>query len=199
MMNALALALVLALSLASYSPALAANASESPVMKPLPVGQTFPDLTFTNPVSAKEAQELGAGTGGKPVRVSDIKAQAVIFVVYSMYCPFCQREAPELNKLHSLIKSRGLSGKLKLVGMGAGNSPFEVNVFREKFSSPFPLLADQDFSAYKILGQVGTPYYYILKRQEKDFVIVDSQLGCMTSAEAFLDGVVEKTGVTKGK
>lgn len=198
-MKALALSLVLALSVLAHSQALAAQASESPFMKPLPAGQAFPDLTFTDPISDKEAQDLGAGAGGKPVRLADVKAQAVIFVVYSMYCPFCQREAPELNKLHALIKSRGLSDNLKLVGMGAGNSPFEVNVFREKFSTPFTLLADQDFNAYKALGQVGTPYFYVLKRQGNGFVIADGQLGCMTSAEAFLDGVVEKTGLPKGK
>jgi peroxiredoxin len=199
MMKALALSLVLALSVLAHSQALAAQASETPFMKPLPVGQAFPDLTFKSPVTAKEAQDLGTGSGGKPVRLADVKAQAVIFVVYSMYCPFCQREAPELNKLHALITSRGLSDKLKLVGMGAGNSPFEVDVFRQKFSTPFPLLADQDFNGYKALGQVGTPYYYVLKRQGDGFVIADGALGCMTSAETFLDTVVEKTGLPKGK
>lgn len=179
--------------------AFAAGASLSPDMKPLPVGQAFPDVTFTGPITDKEAKELGAGAGGKPFTLQQTKSQAVILVVFSMYCPFCQKEAPELNKMHAIIKSKGLSDKIRLVGLGAGNSTFEVNLFREKFSIPFPLIPDQDFAAYKMLGQVGTPFYYVLKRQGAGFVIVDTQLGCVTSAEAFLKAALEKTGLNKEK
>jgi len=197
-MKAVALLPLLVLLLFS-SQAMAAGASTSPDMKPLPVGQVFPDVTFAGPILEKEAKQLGTGARGKPFSLQQAKAQAVILVVFSMYCPFCQKEAPELNTMNALIKSKGLSGKIKLVGLGAGNSPFEVSVFREKFSIPFPLIPDQDFAAYKLLGQVGTPFYYVLKRQGDGFVIVDTQLGCVTSAGAFLDTVLEKTGLTKEK
>lgn len=190
---------LLVLMLFSQPDLFAASASASPDMKPLPVGQAFPDVAFTGPITDREAKELGAGAGGKPFSLQKSSAQAFILVVYSMYCPFCQKEAPELNKIHTLIKSKGLSGKIKLVGLGAGNSPFEVNVFREKFSTPFPLIPDQDFAAYKLLGQVGTPFYYVLKRQGDGLVIVDTQLGCVTSAEAFLNTALEKTGLSKEK
>ncbi|MFP5222321.1 MAG: peroxiredoxin family protein [Acidobacteriota bacterium] len=190
---------LLVLLLFSSPDVFAAGASTSPDMKPLPVGQAFPDITFTGPVTDKEAKELGAGAGGKPFTLQQTKTQAVILVVFSMYCPFCQKEAPELNTMNTLIKSKGLSDKIRLVGLGAGNSPFEVNLFREKFSIPFPLIPDQDFAAYKMLGQVGTPFYYVLKRQGAGFVIVDTQLGCVTSAEAFLKAALEKTGLNKEK
>jgi len=187
------------LCLFASTQAFASGATTSPDMKPLPVGQVFPDISFTGPITGKEAKELGAGAKGKPFTLQKTKAQAVILVVFSMYCPFCQREAPELNTMHELIKSKGLSGKIRMVGLGAGNSAFEVNVFREKFSTPFPLIPDQDFAAYKLLGQVGTPFYYVLKRQGDGFVIVDTQLGCVTSAEAFLNAALEKTGLSKEK
>jgi len=198
-MKAVAFFPLLVLLLFSSHDVFASGATTSPDMKPLPVGQTFPDITFAGPVTDKEAKELGAGAGGKPFTLQQTKTQAVILVVFSMYCPFCQKEAPELNKMHTLIKSKGLSGKIRLVGLGAGNSPFEVNVFREKFSTPFPLIPDQDFAAYKLLGQVGTPFYYVLKRQGDGFVIVDTQLGCVTSSEAFLNAALEKTGLSKEK
>lgn len=198
-MKAVAFLPLLVLLLFSSQDVFASGATTSPDMKPLPVGQTFPDITFAGPVTDKEAKELGAGAKGKPFTLQQTNTQAVILVVFSMYCPFCQKEAPELNKMHTLIKSKGLSGKIRLVGLGAGNSPFEVNVFREKFSTPFPLIPDQDFAAYKLLGQVGTPFYYVLKRQGDGFVIVDTQLGCVTSAEAFLKAALEKTGLAKEK
>lgn len=198
-MKAAAFFPLLVLLLFSSHDVFAGGASTSPDMKPLPVGQAFPDISFAGPILDKEAKELGAGANGKPFSLQQTKTQAVILVVFSMYCPFCQKEAPELNAMHALIKSKGLSGKIRLVGLGAGNSPFEVNVFREKFSTPFPLIPDQDFAAYKLLGQVGTPFYYVLKRQGNGFVIVDTQLGCVTSAEAFLNTALEKTGLTKEK
>lgn len=198
-MNVVAFLPLLALLLFASHDAFASGATTSADMKPLPVGQTFPEIRFTGPLTDKEAKELGVGAGGKPFTLQQIKGQAVILVVFSMYCPFCQKEAPELNTMHTLIKSKGLSGKIRLVGLGAGNSPFEVNVFREKFSTPFPLIPDQDFTAYKQLGQVGTPFYYVLKRQGDGFVIVDTQLGCVTSAQAFLNGALEKTGLSKEK
>jgi peroxiredoxin len=198
-MKAIAFLPLLALLLFANVQAFASGATTSPDMKPLPVGQAFPDVTFAGPILENEAKQLGAGAKGKPFSLQQTKAQTIILVVFSMYCPFCQKEAPELNTMNALIKSKGLSGKVKLVGLGAGNSPFEVSVFREKFSIPFPLIPDQDFAAYKLLGQVGTPFYYVLKRQGDGFVIVDTQLGCVTSAEAFLKTALEKAGLTKEK
>lgn len=195
-------AVLLLLALMTFlqvSPANAAGATANAAMSPIPAGEPFPDIAFKGPLTPAEAAALGLASPDKPFKAADIKAQTVILVVFSMYCPFCQKEGPELVKLQQLIKDRKLSDKVKLVGLGAGNSPFEVNVFREKFAIPFPLIPDQDFSVYKALGQVGTPYYYVLKRQGNDFVVADGQLGCMASAAAFLDGVMAKAGLKKGK
>lgn len=167
-------------------------------MAALPVGQALPDLSFAPPFAPGEAGMLGVAKD-KPFSLKNIKGDVLVLVVFSMYCPYCQREAPELSRFHELVKQRGLSGKLALVGLGAGNSAFEVDVYRQKLAAPFPLLPDPDFARYKLLGQVGTPYYYVAKRQGGSFVIVDTLLGCMASAEAFLDTVTAKTGLGKGK
>jgi peroxiredoxin len=198
-MKLLAAILTTLVCLAPYSQALAANASASPDMKPLPVGQAAPDVLFGGPASPGEAAQLGVPASAKSFRLNDIKGEAVILVVFSMYCPYCQKEGPELDKMHKLIKDKGLADKVKLVGLGAGNSAYEVNVYREKFKLAFPLLADQDFTAYKAFGQVGTPFYYVLKRQGPGFVIVDQLLGCVPAPEAFVDGVLQKTGLGGGK
>jgi len=171
------------------------QASLAPDMHPLAVGQPFPDVALSPPLNPGEARELGIDPKAKSVTAAEFKAQAVILVVYSMYCPFCQREAPELNALHKLIQDKGLSDRLKIVGLAAGNSPFEVNVFREKYAIAFPLLPDKDFVAHKALGQVGTPFYYVLKREGNGFAIVDTHLGCVSSQAAFLDEVIAKTAL----
>lgn len=173
----------------------AGGASLSPGMKPLPTGQTAPNFAFTLPLSKGEAAVLGTKPDANAAHLNDVRAQAVVLVVFSMYCTYCQGEASELAALDTRIKERGLSDRLALLGLGAGNSSFEVNVFRKKYGLTFPLLSDPDFAVHKALGEVGTPYYYILKRSGEGFVIVDQLLGRMTSAEAFLDSVLNKTGL----
>lgn len=187
------------LCLLPCSQALAVNASESPDMKPLPVGAAAPDLTLPAPAAAKEAAELGLPASATTFRLADLKADAVVLVVFSMYCTYCQKEAPSLAKLHALIRERGLSGKLKLIGLGAGNSAYEVNVFRETYKLSLPLVEDPDYAAHKALGQVGTPFYYVLARQGQGFVIVDEQLGRVDSMEQFLKAVQDKTGLSGRK
>lgn len=194
-----ALSLPLLLILLAHSQASAIEASLSASMKPIASGQAAPDVVFKGPITSLEAADLGLPKSNTGFRLSEIRAKAIILVVFSMYCPHCQKEAPGLKKIHELIASKGMSGDLKLVGVGAGNSPFEVNVFREKFQLAFPLIPDQDFLAYKALGQVGTPYFYVLKRQGPGFVVVDGQLGRLNSPEAFLDEVLLKTGLGQGK
>lgn len=188
---------VLAACLAWRTPALAVQASQAPESAPLQVGQPFPELTFKGKLTPETAKEFGLKANANEFTMSQIKAPVVILVVYSMYCPFCQKEAPQLNQLHELIKQRKLSDKLKLIGMGAGNSTFEVNVFREKYAVTFPLVSDEKFQAYKAVGTVGTPYYYVLKRKGQGYVVLDGLLGCVESVDGFLDSVVAKTGLDK--
>lgn len=175
--------------------ALAMQASESTSSHPLPVGSSMPDLLLRGELSQEHQTHLGL-EGPAPRHLSEIKAKTVILVAFSMYCPHCQREAPALNELNALIASRGLSEDVKLMGVGIGNSDFEVQVFREKYAITFPLFSDPDFTVNKEIGEVGTPFFYVLSMdpKKKKILVVQTLLGRMGSAESFLEQVLKTRG-----
>lgn len=162
---------------------------------PLPAGSVMSDLTLSGEPSQEHLQHLGL-SGPGPHRLSDIKAGTVILLAFSMYCPHCQREAPALNELAALIESRGLAADVKLIGVGIGNSDFEVDVFRKKYAVTFPLFSDPDFTINKCLGEVGTPFFYILGIDGASGAIhvKGSMLGRMESAESFLEHTMKAAG-----
>ncbi|SFL29962.1 Peroxiredoxin [Desulfomicrobium norvegicum] len=167
--------------------ALAMEATDSAASHPLPVGSTMPDLLLRGELNPKHLGHLGL-KGPAPRHLSEIKAKTVILVAFSMYCPHCQREAPALNELNALIASRDLSDDVKLIGVGIGNSDFEVQVFRDKYAITFPLFSDPDFRVNKEIGEVGTPFFYVLALNpaKKEVRVAKTLLGRMKSAETFL-------------
>lgn len=168
--------------------AMAMEATDSAASHPLPVGSTMPDLLLRGELSQEHLRHLGL-KGPAPRHLSEIKAKTVILVAFSMYCPHCQREAPALNDLNALIASRGLSDDVKLIGVGIGNSDFEVQIFRDKYAITFPLFSDPDFRVNKEIGEVGTPFFYVLALNpaEKEVRVAKTLLGRMESAETFLE------------
>ena len=174
---------------------LAMEASESPGSHPLPAGSAMPDLLLRGELSPEHLEHLGL-KGPAPHSLSAIKAKTVILVAFSMYCPHCQREAPALNEMNTLIADRGLAGDVKLIGVGIGNSDFEVQVFQQKYAVTFPLFSDPDFKVNKDIGEVGTPFFYVLNLDpaKNEILVVDTLLGRMESAGTFLDHALKAAG-----
>ncbi len=125
-------------------------------------GEAFPKITLSVPQSASEKDYLGIKGKGS-FKLSQIKADVVIIEIFSMYCPYCQKEAPMVNELFQIIDKRGLKEKIKIIGVGAGNTLFEVDFFKNQYAVPFPLFPDESFSIHKSVGNVRTPYFFVIK------------------------------------
>ncbi|WP_264981877.1 TlpA disulfide reductase family protein [Pseudodesulfovibrio portus] len=120
----------------------------------------FPDLELTGSLTAEQAAHLGVETA--PLKVSDIKGDYLLVEVFSLYCPICQRDAPEVNALRRALAASDVGSAIRFIGIGAGNTPFEINFYAKKYEADFPLFHDEDFVAHKALENVGTPAFYLV-------------------------------------
>ncbi|MCK5681922.1 TlpA family protein disulfide reductase [bacterium] len=124
--------------------------------------------------------------------LGEIKSEILIIEIFSMYCPHCQKDAPAINKLYELTKNdEKLSKRLKLIGIGAGNSAYEVDIFKNKYKIPFPLFADDELIIHRKIGSVRTPYFIGICNQGKGKKrIFFSQLAGFSGAKKFLENIV---------
>jgi peroxiredoxin len=166
--------------------------SASPPQK----GKAFPEINLTIPEDSGHRDYLGLAGQGE-FAIPQIKAEAVIIEIYSMYCPHCQREAGRVNELYQAIEqSPKYKGRLKVIGIGTGNSAFELEVFRKKYTVPFPLFPDADYSIHKRLGEVRTPYFIGVKiKEDGTNEVFYSKLGGFKKADDFLQLMVKLSGI----
>jgi len=164
--------------------------------KPPPaVGDVFPEVKFSVPGESDYRTYLGLAKGDY-FSIQDIKTKVVVVEILSMYCPHCQREAPRVNEVYELIeKDPALKGKVKLIGIAAGNSTYEKKVFRKRYTVPFPLFEDPDFELHDILGGVRTPYFIGVKIDGGVPRVFYSKLGGFEKADEFLKMLVGLSGL----
>lgn len=167
--------------------------------EPPPVGGVLPDLNLPIPENPGERQYLGL-SGKGTFKLPKIKADVVIVEIFSMYCPYCQREAPAVNELYQLIqKDEQARDRVRLIGIGAGNSPFEVDVFRSTYGVPFPLFPDADFAVHNALGKVRTPYFIAFKiNKDGTHKVIHSKVGSFGDPEQFLRAILKDSGLDQG-
>jgi thiol-disulfide isomerase/thioredoxin len=162
--------------------------------KPPQKGESLPVINLPIPKTPAEKSYLGL-SGEGPFKIPQIKAKVVIIEIFSMYCPYCQKDAPGVNELYTLIENDpDLKKKIKLIGIGAGNTPFEVGVYQKTYAVPFPLFPDQDFTIHKACGEVRTPYFIVVKiNEDGSHLVVHSQLGEYPGAKPFLELVLKSS------
>ncbi len=154
--------------------------------EPLQVGENFPDLTLTGNQTAAQLSYLGL-SGHGPWLLKNIDADFVIIEIFSMYCPHCQAEAVHVNSLFKALKKSKSDKRIKLIGIGVGNSDFEVNFFRKKYQIEFPLFDDLEYKIHEEVGEPGTPHFYMVKLSDKkELKTVTSFAGRMKDPQHFL-------------
>jgi peroxiredoxin len=188
--RALYFIVIITMCIFAYSPSLAGS--------PPAVGGMLPDIKLSMPKDMADKNYLGLGFFGfGSFKIPEIKSNLVIIEIFSMYCPYCQREAPNVNQLYEKIEQNpALKGKIKIIGIGVGNNSYEVNTFKKKYNVPFPLFADGDYVIHKMVGEVRTPYFIgVKKNSDGSHQVIYSKLGEIGSVDQFLATMIRLSGV----
>jgi len=169
----------------------------SPTKPSPPQGKkTLPVFEF--PVHQKTGEKNYLGVfGSGNFKVTQISTPVLIIEIFSMYCPHCQRSAPFVNDLFQSIQGRtDLKQRIKIIGIGIGNSPYEVDLFKNKYGILFPLFPDQDGTISKMLGVSSTPTFIGAKINRdgttEQFYFTSGEL---TDAANFLSEILNLSGL----
>jgi peroxiredoxin len=144
--------------------ALGLSAQQSKPGSATPVTAVLP-FDLPAPTSQTERNYLGLSEQER-FTLLDIKG-VILIEVLSVYCPYCQKVAPGVNDLYRQIENdRDLKGKIKLIGIGQSNSTYELDLFKEKYAVPFPLIPDPKGEVSRLLAAPGTPTFIGVKVDE---------------------------------
>lgn len=178
------LAAVLLLSMLSV---VARSGGEVSILR---LGDPFPELTFPNVLNDQERAYLGLGRG-ETFTVNDFDEELLVVEFLNKYCFHCQVQAPVFVLVYNSIQADpGLSYKVKMIGIGAGNSRHQLEVFREETGVQFPLVPDADFVAYDAVGSPKTPFTLLL-RKDKDGkrIVASAHRGVIYSDKGFVEEI----------
>ncbi|HDM76150.1 MAG TPA: TlpA family protein disulfide reductase [Deltaproteobacteria bacterium] len=164
-------------------------------------GAEMPQFKLPVPESKIDRKYLGIADKKADFTVSDIKADVVIAEIFSMYCPHCQRSAPDVNKLYEDIqKNPALKDRVKIFGIGIGNSQYEIDFFKKKYNIPFPLIPDGEFKLYKEIGVKRTPYFIaVMLMKDGKSKVFYSKPGGFDSHKKFLEMIIRLSGLKCSK
>ena len=148
------------------------------------------------PRETKERNYLGLSKGSF-FRIPEIKAEIIIIEIFSLYCPPCIKMGPKIKELYENIENDpDLRNKIKIIGIGAGDSLKEVEEFKRITDAPFPLFSDQAFSIHNAIGEVRTPHFIAIRiNPDRTHQVIYSESGGFKEPKEFLKLITTDRGL----
>lgn len=161
-------------------------AADSPVVNAVALG----DLQLNLNCNQEHRTYLGVASEAS-ITLSQIRADHLIIVIFNSFCTICQADAGILNSMHQMITEDPLlGGKVKMIGIGTGNTAVEVELFQQNYKVPFPLFADPEYSLEKAIPvNLRAPMFVAVKNPGAcPLEVVQTHMGPLKS----LDDILKK-------
>ncbi len=175
--------------------------AQGPVAGPPGTSSAEPVSGLLLPAPSDHHQQAYLGIGAlQEFALTDIRAEVVLIEVFSMYCPHCQREAPNVNRLYRRIADDSvLAGRVKIFGIGVGNTSYEVDTFRKRFDIQFPLFPDRNRQIARQLAVRETPTFVAFAYgNDGTLHQILHAPGSLGNVEDFLTRLLERADAAKG-
>jgi len=157
-------------------------------------GDFFPEFSFPTTLSKSDVEYLGIPqrffglVKGDTFTLKDVKADLLVVEFLNKYCFSCQLQAPVMNQVFSMVeKDPQLKGRVKFLGIAAGNNQREADSFRAEKQILFPIIPDSKFLAYEAIGDPGaTPFTIFIRKTDSGLLVARIKIGLTKETENIL-------------
>ena len=158
-----------------------------------PEFENWGSLELPIAVDKNDIEYLGLSAEAASFALKEIEADYIIVQIFNMYCIYCQNEAPKVNKMYELTKKKKEYAGIKILGIGAGNTPLEISEFKREFETKFPLFPDPDGKISRQTHYRFTPSFFGIKKNAAgDLKEVIRNPGGIEDEVKFLDVLIGK-------
>ncbi len=135
---------------------------------------------------------LGLGAEAS-LTLSQIRANHLIIVIFNSFCTICQADAGKLNSMYQMVTEDPLlEGKVKMIGIGTGNTAVEVEQFQQNHKVPYPLFADPEFKLEKAIPEnLRAPMFVAVKNSGAGpLEVLQTHMGPLKSLDDILKEIL---------
>jgi len=169
------------------------------VSKDLPgQGAIIPPFSILAPPKQADKSYLMLGSEER-FKPADLNVKLVLIEVFNVYCASCQFMRPYMNELYSKIeKDPELKDRVKMIGIGAGNDRWDIELEEESYK--FPIVPDDDYEFHALVGQPPTPFLIFARSYTQGrLLVVNSHLGRLEDSDKLLSMVREALNTDTSK
>ncbi len=150
----------------------------------------LPGVPLRDALTPGQRDYLGLDASG-PFTIGAVRGDLVVVEFFNSSCYACALMAPVMDQVWKTIDARAdLKNRVRFVGIGVGNTSAQVRDFHDNYDTPFPMLADPEFSAFDALGTIeGTPYLMLLRRDAHGTFTARAQVGYIPRADAVVAAI----------
>jgi hypothetical protein len=130
------------------------------------------------------------------ISLSQIRADHLVIVIFNSFCTICQADAGILNSMYQMITEDPLlEGKIKMIGIGTGNTAVEVELFQRDHKVAYPLFADPEFKLEKAIPEnLRAPMFVAVKNTgAAPLEVVQTHMGPLKSLDDLLKDALAHT------